>query len=251
MIPDPAEIPELVELYREAERADLSPQADFYYDGLVNGTLNLTKLFQAHPPRTHPKLWEAVYLAHNDGWRVDVPDATLIYVMQEYEDLFRGTYPPLDLLKHWVGHGYGYQGVRQKPGQPVAGPGKRKRALVPGYGRGADALFLAKFCGYDVVALDTSRTALASAWDLELSINDVLFLHHHEESINNDDMEIWADLAVLAEKRGLGLRSGTVEWRLGNFLHKNCFNEDEKFDFIFDNYVSIDAALALEPAGLD
>lgn len=250
MVPDPEDVPELLELYREAVRGDFSDQANFYYDILFLGTLNLTKLFQAHPPITHPKLWEAVYVTQNDSWRVDVADGALVYVMQEYEDLARGTYPPLGLLKHWVGHGYGYQGVRQTPGQPMAGPGKRKRALVPGYGRGADALFLAKYCGYDVVALDTSGTALTSAWDLELSVNNVLLQYLHKEPIDNVHMRPWAKLAKLAEKRGQELGSGTIEWRLGNFLHKNCFSEDEKFDFIFDNYVSVDAALALKSGGL-
>lgn len=219
----------------------MGDKAKYYIDCLVNGTINHKELFQAYPPEKHSELWEAIYVADNDHWNhgnSKEPNSVLAETLAQYANLFAGTYPNFQLLKDWIGHGYGYQGVRQDPRRVVAGKERRKRALVPGYGKGADAVLLAKLWEYEVVAVDVSGWAVEEARDLETEVSQ-MFLDKKCKAPLGDYLEFWWDLAdARGESRNRKIDSGPIEWREGDFLFGNCVQDDETFDLIFDNYVS-------------
>lgn len=238
--PGPDTVPELVQLYKDAKSNGFEAQANWYLKALALGTADYKRLFDFHPPEAHPVLWDALYIAKNDHWSHDLPNTALIDTMENYRNMFYGTDPPFHLLRPWVGHGFGYQGVHQAPEQPAAGPGRRKRALVPGYGKGADAVFLAKICGYEVVGLDISPTALTMAQKLTAVVDFALSKYLAQIHIEDRDLVVWVELAAAAEERwGVDdINAGPITWLMGDFLSDDCLKGDEKFDLIFDNYVS-------------
>lgn len=236
--PEPEEIPELLEHYREAERTDKEEDAAFYFDGLSKGTSDFKELFRAHPPENHPALWEAIYTADNDEWCYNLPSGALLSLFCDYAELFRGACPAFRLLRNWIGHGFGYQGVRQDPRLSVAGRGQKKRALVPGYGRGLDALALAKVFGYEVVGVDVSESALESARVLEEEVTKIELLHRNPTQVKNSRMRFWMRMIQSSDWVKRRELSKPILWREADFLSENCFKDGEKFDLIVDNYVS-------------
>lgn len=89
--------------------------------------------------------------------------------------------------------------------------GARKKALVPGCGKGYDVLLLAAF-GYDAYGLEVSSTALEACKKNE------------KESEGKD----------VYEKR---VEGGTVTWLLGDFWKDDYLKEvdgDDNFDLIYD-----------------
>lgn len=100
---------------------------------------------------------------------------------------------------------------------------RRKRALVPGCGRGPDVLLLESF-GYDVVGLEISPKAVEEA-----------------EKFGKDNE---GQYAVHDAKVGRGSR----KYILGDFykddwLEKIGFSKADKFDLIYDYTVSLNATL--------
>jgi methyl halide transferase len=96
--------------------------------------------------------------------------------------------------------------------------GKRKRALVPGCGRGVDVLLLQSF-GYDAVGLEISPGAVTAC---------------HEFAEANE-----SSYPVRDEKVGKGSR----QFLLGDFYNNEWkkevgMSEDEPFDLIYDYTVS-------------
>lgn len=235
--PPPEEVPGVLGLYKVAEASTDVDMAAFYFNGLVNATLKFPELFNAHPPEVHPALWEAIYVADNDDWSTEFPSVALKISLDRYKHLLLyTTEPDPRIFENWVGHGFGHQGVRKHPIHPVAGPGKKRRALVPGYGQGADAILLAKFYGFDVVALDVSETALGNACDLANSVDYAVAVRNNDDFDSRPSLKIWA--AVASKMYGdCEMASGSLEWRHQDFFDKECFDEDEKFDLIYDNYV--------------
>lgn len=232
-------IPSVLEQFKDAENDNNEMLSDHYWEILHNGTLNPKELFQAHPPSVHPLLWEAIYCASNDDWGDGLPSPALIEMWLRDSDLFSSSLSNLDVLRDWIGHGFGYQGVRQCAGQPAAGPGQRRRVLVPGCGRGADAVFLSKVVGYDVVGLDVSDMALNEAVALELGVVEALSEALCKTPVEKG-MEQWAKLVDVATRKGLRSRinSGSLVWRYGDFLADNCCGKHDTFDLIWDNRVS-------------
>jgi len=100
---------------------------------------------------------------------------------------------------------------------PAAGASGRKRALVPGCGRGYDALLLAAH-GYDVCGLDYSATATREAIETERKAE--------------------AEGGVKAS--GGGEEKGVVTWVTGDFFADEFLDKagTRTFDLIFDYTVS-------------
>jgi methyl halide transferase len=89
---------------------------------------------------------------------------------------------------------------------------RRKRALVPGCGRGYDVLLLASF-GYDAYGLDISKTAIQKC----------------REYAANDGMKYTA--------RDEGVGKGTINFIQGDFFGTEWQSDiqgDETFDIIYD-----------------
>lgn len=93
----------------------------------------------------------------------------------------------------------------------------KKRALVPGCGKGYDVLLLAAY-GYDAYGLEISETALEFAKTLEKDTRD---------------SEIYM-------KRSGVSKIGEIKWVTGNFFGKEFLKEvgeGIKFDLIYDYMV--------------
>lgn len=97
-------------------------------------------------------------------------------------------------------------------GQPVSRDGKRKRALVPGCGRGYDVLLLASY-GYDAYGLDASKTALEACKKLEKEEGEVQY------SAKDADQG-----------------KGRTKFLFGDFFGDDWFQDADggHFDFIYD-----------------
>jgi hypothetical protein len=97
--------------------------------------------------------------------------------------------------------------------------GRRKKALIPGCGRGVDVLLLESF-GYDVVGLDIGEGAVKAA-------NDYANDHGSEYPVRD-------------EKAGKGSRKYVRgDFYKDDFLKDAGMREGEKFDLIYDYTVSL------------
>lgn len=106
--------------------------------------------------------------------------------------------------------------VPADPSDPSS-QGRRKRALVPGCGRGYDVLFLAS-CGYDAYGLEVSPSAI--------------------EACKQYEREHGAEYPARDEKIG----RGQVHFILGDFFKDDWLRGVDgppTFDFIFDYTVSL------------
>jgi Thiopurine S-methyltransferase (TPMT) len=103
----------------------------------------------------------------------------------------------------------------------IGGPlveGRRKKALVPGCGRGVDVLLLQSF-GYDAIGLDIATGAAEAAEE---------FAKEHE-----------SDYPVKDEKVGKGSRKVVVgDFFKDDFLKDAGLKDGEHFDLIYDYTVS-------------
>jgi SAM-dependent methyltransferase len=96
---------------------------------------------------------------------------------------------------------------------PLSTPTCRKKAFVPGCGKGYDVLLLAAF-GYDAYGLEYSSTALSQAMKLETEM---------------------AGKGVYATREGC--EEGKITWLSGNFFEDDFLKEVEggpQFDLIYD-----------------
>lgn len=98
--------------------------------------------------------------------------------------------------------------------------GKRKRAVVPGCGRGVDVLLLASF-GYDVVGLEYSEKALEACENYAKENADKYPVH--DEKVGKGEMKFLQGDFYADEWLA---KIGWEDW-------------DGKFDFIYDYTVSI------------
>ena len=96
--------------------------------------------------------------------------------------------------------------------------GRRKKALVPGCGRGVDVLLLQSF-GYDAVGLEVSEGAVKAA---------VAYGEQYE-----------GELQVKDDRAGMGSRKFVHgDFYKDKFLEAAGMKEGEKFDLIYDYTVS-------------
>lgn len=139
----------------------------------------------------HGNKWDELYQQKFTPWDRGCPHPALEDLLRDRKDL---------IGESWV--------------VDPAGGKRRKRALVPGPGRGYDVLLLSSF-GYDAYGLDISETALAEAKETEK---------------NKDSNEIYR---VRDEANG----AGKVVWLLGDFFQGTILSEvsnDETFDLLWD-----------------
>lgn len=236
-------IGELVELARLSEETASPKEFGTLMGHLCRLTSNHERVFQGQPLEEHEKLWDAIYMAGNTSWDSGEPSPALQEALESYPELFNGVYPDIRMLRGWVGHGFGYNATLQDPMKSGhSGDEKRKRALVPGYGMGYDAILLAMFFGYDVVGLDISENGLSIAEFLELDIKKSLqntkFDTDDNDDDNNDEMYWLRKLA--RNSRGVTSQSGSIQWVQGDFFSDDWSEEGEKYDLIFDHQVSTD-----------
>ena len=101
----------------------------------------------------------------------------------------------------------------------VDGQPRRKRALVPGCGRGVDVVLLESF-GYDAVGLEYSRTAVSACERYAIE-------HGNEYPVRDQEL-------------GKGSRRFVQgDFYISDWLARAGMEEGEKFDLIYDYTVSL------------
>jgi SAM-dependent methyltransferase len=150
----------------------------------------LASHFHGHDASVHGSRWQALWEEAYTPWDRGQPSPALIELLGERKDLAG---------ESWMV-------------DPALGK-RRKRALVPGCGRGYDVLILSAF-GYDAYGLDVSEAAMKAAED-------------HEKLKSDDDMY---------KARDPGGK-GQVHWITADFF-KDVFLKDiggdGTFDLLFD-----------------
>lgn len=150
--------------------------------------LSMGSFFKDKAAERHPDAWNELWVQKTTPWDRNAPSVALSDLLARKAELF-------DL-------------------PTAAAP---KTALVPGCGKGHDALLLASF-GYDVYGLDVSTAAM------------------DEARKNADEVK---GLEVYAQR---GERAGSVKWIMADFFSETWPQElgpaGGKFDLIFDYTVS-------------
>jgi len=163
--------------------APLTPSVDD--DPALN---RLRDTFQGKHSSTHVPLWDQLWRESRTSWDRGGPSHALHELLVEHGELVLPSSP---------------QGL-----------GRRPRALVPGCGRGYDALLLSAH-GFDVWGLDSSPTALEMARKTE-----------HDSS----GSDMYASMN--------GVEEGNITWVLGDFFDETLLSGQGGFDLIYDYTVS-------------
>jgi len=114
-----------------------------------NARETLRHKFLDKPLNEHAAGWEELWTADKTPWDRNGPSLALYDAVVNHPELF-----PSALQS-------------SEPGQPP----RRRRALVPGCGRGYDAILLGAL-GYEVYGLDAAATAIAAARKLQSTSKD-------------------------------------------------------------------------------
>lgn len=156
-----------LERYQDSEEEDNS--------GLAVLTEDTKAAFRNAHPDQLTCIWDAMYASSTDHWSEFMPHPALQETLETYSELFTGAMPRLSQLSDWFGHGFGWDSTQTEPSiLPGAMGTKRKKALVPGFGNGADLALLAKLFGYDVVGIDFSSNAYFQAEEALLDVDDLI-----------------------------------------------------------------------------
>jgi SAM-dependent methyltransferase len=155
----------------------------------------LAETFRGHAPDQQGGRWIELWDANNTPWDRGQPHPGLEDLLVEKQD---------SIGQSWTV-------------DPAAGK-RRKRALVPGCGRGYDCLLLSAF-GYDVYGLDISETGLkaAKAYE-EAHKDDEVYQPRHENG------------------------RGKVTWMLADFFKDDFLEKiggDRVFDLLYDYTVRL------------
>lgn len=158
----------------------------------------LSSRFAGIPFAEHGSQWDSQWRESRTPWDRGGPSLALHDLLSQRPDLV----PPAQHHDH-----------RGLPLRDATGAVEKKKALVPGCGRGHDVLLLSSW-GYDVWGLDYSPAA-------------------KEQAIENQKK---------AEAEGLykpidGLEKGSVNWVTGDFFGEDWtagIGAKPKFDFIYD-----------------
>ncbi|TLD28320.1 hypothetical protein PspLS_03595 [Pyricularia sp. CBS 133598] len=147
----------------------------------------LSNLFLDQPLSEHGKRWDGLWKEEYTPWDRAGPSMALYDVLTGRPDLV----PP-----------------------PIGG--QRKRALVPGCGRGYDVLLLAAL-GYDAWGLDYSEEATKQSIIYEKKVEQ-------------------GDDGTYAELKREGVEKGKVTWLTGDFFSEEWVNKAgvQQFDLIYD-----------------
>ena len=186
-------------------------------DGLT-GANPLRDTFKDQAFRHHGSKWDYLWKHNFTPWDRSGPSLALSDLLVQHPQLF---------AQHHL---------------PASGTKRRPRALVPGCGRGYDALLLSSF-GYDVCGLDSSPTALREAHELERAVASA-----HADHSDDDAYAIKTQVQGVTER-------GSVTWLNGDFFDDvwvealrqgGDVTEPVLFDLIFDYTVgSIPSSLSL------
>lgn len=152
-----------------------------HIDKPTDARARLTAHFEGDPSE-HTKKWDQLWVEGFVPWDKGFPSPALVDLLEERKDLFPS-----------------------KQG--------RKKALVPGCGRGYDVLLLSAF-GYDAYGLEVSGKALEGARKVEKEMDG---------------------RGVYATKEGAN--KGAVTWLSGDFFKADFLKEVEgegTFDLIYD-----------------
>ncbi|WYZ41822.1 hypothetical protein EsH8_V_000717 [Colletotrichum jinshuiense] len=167
----------------------------------------LSTAFADTPLSNHGSKWSAFWEEKYTPWDRGGPSLALFDVLTTRPDLV----PP--------------------PPSPAAGQalpnGRKPTALVPGCGKGHDALLLASL-GYDVLALDFSPTAIAEAIENQKAVVA------KAGAAGAADGE---DLGTHAVRHPNGAEPGSVTWLSGDFFSDSWLQDwgrGATFDLIFD-----------------
>jgi SAM-dependent methyltransferase len=140
-----------------------------------------------------PDRWEKLWQNSFMPWDRGAPNPALLDIINNHKDLF---------------------------GTSEGSGGTKKRALVPGCGRGYDVMLLASF-GYDAVGVDGSETAIKAA-----------------ETLPQEHMDKYPLQPGVQER-------GKVAYVLGDFFSKS-WEGTGGFDIIYDYTVSYNSLQGLE-----
>jgi len=138
-------------------------------------------------PSTHGQKWDELYKEGFLPWDKGFPNPALVDLLSERQDLLDSSI--------------------------LSNGGSRKKALVPGCGKGYDVLLLSAF-GYDAYGLEISETALLAAKEVEKEMGGKGLY-----------------------KAGEGVQRGKVEWLAGDFFQDEFLRSVEGkgvFDLIYD-----------------
>jgi methyl halide transferase len=155
----------------------------------------LSQTFAGQPPEQHGSRWMRLWDENVTPWDRGQPSPALIDLLQDKKDL---------VGQSWVV-------------DPAKGK-RRKRALVPGCGRGYDVLLLSAF-GYDAYGLDLSESGIKAAKEYEkLHGGDDIYKAHE------------------------GIEKGKVTWMVGDFFKGEfikAIGGDGGFDLLYDYTVRL------------
>lgn len=170
----------------------------------------LSDFFSNQPLSAHGPKWSSLWDESYTPWDRGGPSLALYDVILSRADLI----PPAVNLS-----------ALDDPGRPARPP----RALVPGCGRGHDALLLAAM-GYDVVGLDFAPGAIKEAAENEQAMLVAL-------------KDGRPEAAIYRTREGVESR-GNVTWVAGDFFDETWLNKaglarDATFDLIFDYTVCL------------
>jgi methyl halide transferase len=147
---------------------------------------DIERLRQHFLAENSPDRWDKLWQNNFSPWDRGAPNPALIDIINQHKNLF----------------GESSSGVTKA----------KKRALVPGCGRGYDVMLLASF-GYDAVGVDGSETAIKAA-----------------ETLPREHMDKYP-LQPGVQQRG------SVTYVVGDFFSKS-WQGDGQFDIVYDYTVS-------------
>jgi methyl halide transferase len=164
------------------------------HQSVIDARARLQSHFQGYPGDKYGEGWENLW-AKGDflPWDKGAANPALFDILKERQDIIGNA-----MIE-------------------VEGKLRRKRALVPGCGRGVDVLLLKSF-GYEAVGLEYSETAVKAC-------------HKFEEEHGNEYQTCDADLG-----------DGTARFVVGDFFQDDWLAEtagpENQFDLIYDYTVS-------------
>ncbi|TQN70354.1 Thiocyanate methyltransferase 1 [Colletotrichum shisoi] len=173
---------------------------------MANESNKLSTTFADTPLSDHGPKWSAFWEEKYTPWDRGGPSLALLDTLTTRPDLVPPTPSPAEQE----------QSSRERP-----------TALVPGCGKGHDALLLANL-GYDVLALDFSPAAIAEAKENEKAIAAKLGAATEAPG---------EELEVYAIRHPSGADPGRVTWLSGDFFSGSWleeWNRGRAFDLIFD-----------------
>ena len=189
----------------------------------------LRQHFISRPTDSHPSAWNDLYAKSFTPWDKGFPNPALVETI-ERKDLFGDGTKVLNAKNVYL---------------------RRKKALVPGCGRGYDVLLLAAF-GYDAYGLESSELALEDARKLEAKANDILDGRKPDDGSEISEGE--KKKFEIYRTRDPAVGRGTCHWVTGDFFKNDWVDkikEDElglfdgTFEVIYDYTVCVHSSFQI------